>query len=54
MEKSYRTYAPKASHRPLFNFAKQLKTDNACRKFFSKKKLLSNYQKTLKEIIKKS
>ena len=34
MEKSCRKYAPKASPRPLFNFATQSKTAIAHMKFF--------------------
>ena len=34
MEKSWRKCAPKASFRPLFNFAKQPKTAIAHKKFF--------------------
>ena len=34
MEKSCRKYAPKASSRSLFNFGKQSKIVNACKKFF--------------------
>ena len=36
MEKSCRNCAPKVSPRSLFNFAKYIKTDIACRKFFQK------------------
>ena len=49
MGKSCRKHAPKASPRPLFNFAKQPKTAIECKKFFLKYDILKeDYQKASK------